>query len=339
MKNFYLTFLFACIIGIVQAQIPTNGLVGYWSFTGNTNDLSGNNNHGTLYGATLTSDRFGNLNSAYQFNGSSDYIDCGSGNSFALNSLSISLWFKESGSQTDGEGVLISKSTDAVGEIGYRVGFLNSGNVQFTWSRMGVTQSGTGFVEGIHQANQWSHVVAIKSNDSLLLYVDGILTETVAGMTSVFNTTNPFLIGKSAVMNRYFNGIIDDIRIYDHAINSSNVIALYNEGICYQTLTVTDTLIINANLTHYNPITFENTIKIYPNPTIDHIFINNGNFTTMSDYKIKITNSLGQEMFNEFMTQQEFYIDLNGWTGNGIYIVYLIDSTGNTIDVRKIVLQ
>jgi hypothetical protein len=46
-----------------------NGLVGYWPFNGNANDASGNNNNGTVNNATVTADRFGNVNSAYSFDG------------------------------------------------------------------------------------------------------------------------------------------------------------------------------------------------------------------------------------------------------------------------------
>ena len=49
--------------------VPTNGLVGYWPFNGNANDLSGNGNNGIVYGATLTNDRFSGNNNAYLFSG------------------------------------------------------------------------------------------------------------------------------------------------------------------------------------------------------------------------------------------------------------------------------
>lgn len=56
----------------VQAQsFLTNGLTAYYPFNGNANDASGNGNNGTVNGATLTADRFGNANSAYRFNGAS----------------------------------------------------------------------------------------------------------------------------------------------------------------------------------------------------------------------------------------------------------------------------
>ena len=55
--------------------VPANGLVGWWPFNGNANDESGNGNHGTVNGATLTADRFGNANMAYGFDGVDDFIN------------------------------------------------------------------------------------------------------------------------------------------------------------------------------------------------------------------------------------------------------------------------
>jgi len=58
----------------VPSYVPTNGLVGWWGFNGNAQDGSGNGNHGTVNGATLTTDRFGNQNGAYNFDGVDDFI-------------------------------------------------------------------------------------------------------------------------------------------------------------------------------------------------------------------------------------------------------------------------
>ena len=60
----------------VPSYVPTNGLVGWWPFNGNDNDISGNGNNGNVNGATLTTDRFGNVNSSYNFDGVSNFIDC-----------------------------------------------------------------------------------------------------------------------------------------------------------------------------------------------------------------------------------------------------------------------
>ena len=69
-----ITILLVLFTVILPAQVSTTSLVAYWPFNGNANDLSGNGHNGTVNGATLTNDRFGSPNSAYNFNGSA-YID------------------------------------------------------------------------------------------------------------------------------------------------------------------------------------------------------------------------------------------------------------------------
>ena len=113
----------------------------------------------------------------------------------------------------------------------------------------------------------------------------------------------------------------------------------YNANLCFQTITVTDTLLINTNLTGFNPVTYQNTIKIWPNPTNDHITIDNGNLANLTGHQIKISNALGQQVFQSAITQQQFYVDMSTWGGTGIYFVNLINAQGVTIETRKIVLQ
>jgi hypothetical protein len=104
-------------------------------------------------------------------------------------------------------------------------------------------------------------------------------------------------------------------------------------------ISVTDTLLINVTITSINPPNNINTFKVYPNPANDHITIDNGNIANLTGYQVKITNSLSQQVFQSAITQQQFYVDLSTWTGNGIYFVHIIDGQGNTIDIKKIVLQ
>jgi hypothetical protein len=109
--------------------------------------------------------------------------------------------------------------------------------------------------------------------------------------------------------------------------------------LCYQYITVTDTLLINLGITGFNPISYENTIKIYPNPTNDHITIDNGDYTSLNGYQIVVSNTLGQQVFQSAITQQSFYVDITTWGGAGVYFVNIINPNGVTTDTRKIVLQ
>src|SRR5215212_9357905 len=81
-------------IAQIPPYIPANGLVAWYPFNGNANDESGNGNNGVVNGAALTSDRLGNLNAAYDFNGVNNYISV-TGNSSLHNiadSMSCSIW-------------------------------------------------------------------------------------------------------------------------------------------------------------------------------------------------------------------------------------------------------
>ena len=91
---FVVVLLFSTTIIFAQNlpnYVPKNGLVGWWPFNGNANDESGNGNHGTVNGATLSSDRNGELNRAYYYNGNS-FISLM--NNFDQNNRTISVWFK-----------------------------------------------------------------------------------------------------------------------------------------------------------------------------------------------------------------------------------------------------
>jgi hypothetical protein len=102
---------------------------------------------------------------------------------------------------------------------------------------------------------------------------------------------------------------------------------------------VTDTLVIKATLAGLNPPNNENTLKVYPNPASTHITIDNDNFAKMAGYSIVIENNAGQQVFQSTINQAQFYLDLSTLTGNGLYFVHLIDPSGATVTVRKIVLQ
>jgi len=104
-------------------------------------------------------------------------------------------------------------------------------------------------------------------------------------------------------------------------------------------VTVTDTLIINTTVTGINPPSNLNTIKVFPNPASTHITIDYGNFAIMNGYQLRIENSVGQEVFQTNISQQSDYLNLDSWGGNGLYFVHIVDPQGNTIDIRKIVLQ
>jgi hypothetical protein len=325
------------------AQIPTNGLIGYYPFTGNANDQSGNSNNGTVTGAILTTDRFGNTNSAYSFNGTSDLISFPQ--LFAFNQTgdaSISIWINSNTPPSNVQATFLKSNLSTPDNNRFNF-FLNplSGDtlkLNFDYRETNSTIHILNICNTLTKYN-WQNIVYSRTGNTYKLYVNGQLINSSVDNAPNLPTATGWLVGNDPSSIHDFSGKIDDIRIYSRALDSVEVNSIFNEGLCYQYITVTDTLIINTNMTGFNPVTYQNTIKIYPNPANDHITIDNGNIANLTGYQMKITNSLGQQVFQSAINQQQFYVSLSTWTGNGIYFVHIIDGQGNTIDIKKIVLQ
>ncbi len=104
-------------------------------------------------------------------------------------------------------------------------------------------------------------------------------------------------------------------------------------------ITVTDTLIINVTLTDIDLNDVYSKIKIYPNPTHDIVFIDVSDHANLTNYKIKIINTLSETIFISAIDQQIFEISINQFGAKGLYFIQLFDESDNILDIRKIILQ
>jgi len=201
------------------------GLVAYYPFNGNANDESGNGNHGIVYGPTLTTDRFGNVDSSYYFDGNGDYILVPNSSILSfIDNFTFTLWFSTSVAKG---GVILAKSGDWTG-IGIK-GHINR-NIGIENGRCCPVH---GIYAGTVQENEW-HMISVTHGDGMIkTYLDAVLiTEEIA---SVFNL-NPQMTSQNIFLGMgpdgwyYYNGIIDDIRIYDRALSQAEIQALYTQG-------------------------------------------------------------------------------------------------------------
>jgi hypothetical protein len=342
--------LTAASMAQVPNYVPTNGLVGWWPFNGNANDESGAGNNGTVNGATLTADRFGNVNKAYSFDGLDDFISV-NGNSFNYDqnmNFSVSLWVNVPNSCLDNNycgGFVSNMGIQQMDNgLGFQIGYDNSNKIKLEYNTNLVVQSPIHFYSTSNiNYNNWLNIVCVfdKVSDIVKIYFNGSLESTITKFwfsNSSINS-NPLFFGKLRASDYYFSGKLDDIGIWNRALTQQEITDLYNANVCYDYVTVTDTLVINTGITGYNPITYMNTLKIWPNPSNDHITIDAGNLATMNGYSIKIEDAHGQQVFQNAVNQQQFYVDITTWGGNGLYFVRIIDPQGNTVDIKKIVLQ
>ncbi|MEN9302845.1 MAG: hypothetical protein RL264_1274 [Bacteroidota bacterium] len=454
-------FCFALISNVmcqIPNYVPSNGLVGWWPFNGNANDLSGNGNNGTVNGPVLSTDRFGQSNKAYSFDGINDFISLP--NILPVQVGTISFWFQTNSSN---DQILVYHANQN-SENGW--GTANQNAIE---DHTGISFGGASYVFDngngtvyYHPTtlilNQWYHMAVAYNNSSAFCYLNGSLIYTMDISSETGNNLpTTTYIGRPNWATRFFSGKFDDLGVWNRVLTSQEISALFTScqlgttisqnlttgnigsnvsltasstlnstftwqtnpanngwqnvnsnnnysgtstntllvnnvqlanhnqtfrvistlGNCidtsnvatiqisdtcintitvfdtttvtiydttqvtiYDTLntTVTDTLIINTTLNLPAPNN-ENSIRIYPNPASDFIFIDNGNYTAMNGYSIKIENNAGQQVFQSTINQAQFIIDLSTWTGDGLYFVHLIDTQGNTVTVRKIVLQ
>ena len=236
----------------VPAYIPTDGLVGYWPFNGNANDESGNGNNGTVNGATLTTDRNGNENSAYSFDGLNSRINLSNSStfSFGTSNFSISHWFY---------------STNMSGAHRHSLRNINNSNGKYfeiSPENQINGLSSFGIHDGInyHEAfannididnGSWHFLVGIRQLNSISFYIDGILQNSVNIPIDVdLNNLNNLQVGSFYYQLGYgpVTHTIDDIAIYNRALSAEEVNALYT-GVPYvpTVLGCTNTTACNYN--------------------------------------------------------------------------------------------
>ncbi len=232
----------------LSAQIPTNGLVGHWPFSGNASDASGNGHHGTLQGGPApTVDRFGNQNQAYSFDGVDDYIKIPHHADLNLDQeFTISAWVKFCDSQINGTsdiwGPAIFEKSDtfslasSTGVSIYALSISNGTNPATFLSQTDGTASAQSSITDLMDG-KWHHLsLVISPNATSYIYVDGNRDKTITN-SYVFHTNNgEATIGYSQLgsywlfARSYFKGAIDDVRLYNRALNQTEVSALYNQG-------------------------------------------------------------------------------------------------------------
>jgi len=224
-------FCFGNVLAQVPSYVPTNGLVGWWGFNGNANDASSSGNHGTVYGAALTPDRFGNNNSAYSFNGSSNYIKMLNSGPLGGVSRSVSVWVKTT--DTRSERIILGWGENGASGADFNL-----------WSNYGCTGFAFDicFSARIYTSSftngQWNNYVVVYDNSLgntisvVKVYQNGVLISSVCSSigNGVINTLNnfPITVGKYHGSNTdYLNGNIDDIGIWNRALTQAEITSLY----------------------------------------------------------------------------------------------------------------
>jgi hypothetical protein len=278
------------LLTCAKTYLPSNlqtGLVAYYPFCGNANDASVNGNNGTVYGAALTTDRFGKSESAYDFNGITNYIKMLNPGPLGSNSRSISVWAKLD--SFNGSSCMFSYGL-----------YTGAGNV-FEFS---IGDNGTckGLVIDASGANalmsfptgfnpySWHLYTAVFNNSvsnnisQIQYYTDGNLQTTYCYNGSIgVNTLNnePIYIGKLTAYNgRFFNGKIDEVGLWNRALTAIEVQQLYT------------TSAPKAQTYAWNTASASNSISVTPTTTTKYYLTVNNGISSCIDSVTIIVDSL-----------------------------------------------
>ncbi|MBP5995266.1 MAG: T9SS type A sorting domain-containing protein [Crocinitomicaceae bacterium] len=229
MKQFilYIAVVFSFgLVAQVPSYVPQYGLLGYYPFNGNSNDVSANAANLTNNSAVLTADRFGTANSAYSFNGVNQYLINSTPN-FTFNpasSFTVSFWYNRN--VTSVNGVLIMNATNAAGNFIwiFQAGATNSqfgtNKQQFAWI-WAPTPSTT---------SVWTHIVCVYNAGAMTLYKNNVQVATATFThTNVTSAVMPLYVGRG-VGGDYYNGKMDDIGIWNRALTTCEINDLYNSS-------------------------------------------------------------------------------------------------------------
>jgi hypothetical protein len=203
---------------------PTiGGLVGWWTMnegtgTNTTADLSGNGNTGYLTNSPAWTN--GVVGSALKFNGTSQFIYVPTNSVFTIvTNLTVSSWCNWFGGSSENCIVdrYYSYSTTILG---------SSGNIKIYFK-----SSASWATSIIAPQNKWINISWTITASSLNLYTNGILAASTNSSGGSLSTSNNVIgIGSIGPGGLYFNGFIDDVRIYNRALSSDEILKLYNGG-------------------------------------------------------------------------------------------------------------
>ncbi len=243
---------------VIPSNVSKDGLVGWWPFNGNANDESGNGNHGTVNGATLTFDRFGRSNCAYSFDGIDDYIQCNV-KKIPLNNSNrtISLWCNLNSFPSPGQGYYFASygSYQAYSYQGNSIGISNNSPIlTFRYSGYGHPGTYIDYAQEV-EIKKWYNLVGIIEDGKVKLFINGILVSSAnsSGWNTIFSD---FFIGRLVSYDDFTDGYLDDIAIYNRALSEQEIKQLY-EGCPRETATLNPTN--GVVLKNSNPVTLSAT--------------------------------------------------------------------------------
>ncbi|HMO38520.1 MAG TPA: T9SS type A sorting domain-containing protein [Saprospiraceae bacterium] len=303
----------AAITVLVKDFVPTSGnLIAYYPFSGNANDASGNQLHGTAIGARLTDDRSGAPSSAYYFNGIANHINVPFNPLLNFqDAITVSSWFNAE-QLPDRESFLLSHGS---WQNRWKISFTPERKIRWTInSTAGIRDLDS---ETPLETNRFYHVTATYDGQLLALYINGQL-HSFKELSGKIRTANlPLLIGQMLPgdANYNFRGVIDEVKIFDYALSPAAAAALYEADVT-----------TSAETIHNQRFR----IEVAPNPVREQLTVQLPWQELSGNSRLTIYNTNGQLMQQLSAIGHPsgtIIIDTKTWT-TGLYTILLQSSEG-----------
>jgi hypothetical protein len=214
--------------------IPVAGLVAFYPFDQHSYDVSGNALHGYMKGfIAYSSDRSGNPNSAFYFDGQDDYLDMGNPAKLQITGqMTMAAWIRYT--STDLMRPIISKTSNAVGFTGYALNkswFPGSQTHAFVFQSWPQHGSCLGQTAGNITPGLWTFITVTVDGPLVKSYQDGQLLNTWdrgCGLTTT--SLGNFMVGKTDSYDpSFFRGNIDNVAVYNRVLTDAEVMQLYQQ--------------------------------------------------------------------------------------------------------------
>ncbi|MFW5710072.1 MAG: LamG-like jellyroll fold domain-containing protein [Bacteroidota bacterium] len=331
---------------------PDEGLLVWYPFNSDAKDASGNGFHGTVTNAQLVDDPQVPGNKAYYFDGVDAHVNAGDSPELELvDNFTLQAWIKPNGFTDNDMGSIINKE----GEYDFRVTPTGYLNYVFYTSLAGWTNTSTGISI---DDRQWSLITITFSNKILKAYKNDQMLYTSERSNVISGDRHPdeneLHIGGRQHGSSFFKGLIDEVKIYKRVLDSTEISNAYNRGRSTQgqvidvydtvrvevfdTVTVTDTLLIDVEFSSVDGLKIT-TIKIYPNPANDIVYISLQDENVIRDHTIKIMDVSGKVIHESTLDTDMTEISLDSFGKEGLYFIQILDDSMQIIDTRKIILK
>lgn len=218
-------------------------LVGCWSLDEGSGTLahdgSGNDNHGTIYGASWVDGKFGK---ALSFDGVDDYVEIPQDPNLNPTTITVDTWIKAK--PTGDYQLVVDKSHGFVDATGWELEIYPDGRIGFGYGNGDPGWSGAyARSTSVLTDNVWHHVAGTLDGATIRIYVDGVLENATAYAGTPQTNSRPVHIGMAwggGTPQRFFNGLIDEIKIYNRALSQEEIVAsmVYYGIIGTQTITL-----------------------------------------------------------------------------------------------------